>query len=102
MRRSLAQQQLAEEMLGTTHLGLLSDETSKYGKKFEGFHVVDEKGRTYVLSLRSTASKSGQDILNTFQQILTYIDDTAMNIETDVGKKILTKISSTMSSNKIQ
>ena len=67
MRRSISQQQLAEEMPQKTHMALLSDETSKYGQKFEGFHAADESGRMYVLGLRNIASKSGKDVLSTLQ-----------------------------------
>ena len=97
MRHSIAQQQLSEEIPDASHLGLLSDETLKYGKKFEGFHVVDDSGRTYVLGLRNISSKAGKDVLATFQQILWDIEDQAANSSSDIGKRILLKISSTMS-----
>ena len=75
MRLILAQRQLAEEVPQKSNLGLLSDETSKFGRKFEGFHLSDAEGRFYVLGLRDITSKSGQDVLNTFKQILCDIDD---------------------------
>ena len=70
----LSQQQLAEVIPEKEHLALLSDETTKYGEKYEGFHVADEEGRLYVLRLRNIASKSGKDVLGTFQQILRDIE----------------------------
>ena len=42
MRLSISQQQLAVQLTQAPHLGLLSDETSKFGKEYEGFHVGDE------------------------------------------------------------
>ena len=97
MRRSIAQQQLAEEMPQAAHLGLLSNETSKHGKKYEGFHAVNEKGQVYVLGLRNIVSKAGHDVLSTFQEILRDIDDRAMDSDTATAKQILFKITSTMS-----
>lgn len=97
MRRSISQQQLAEEMPQKTHMALLSDETSKYGQKFEGFHAADESGRMYVLGLRNIASKSGKDVLSTLQQILRDIEDQSNDSQNDVSKQILLRITSTMS-----
>lgn len=93
----LSQQQLAEVIPEKEHLALLSDETTKYGEKYEGFHVADEEGRLYVLRLRNIASKSGKDVLGTFQQILRDIEDQATISQSDTAKKILSKITSTMS-----
>ena len=78
------------------HLGLLSDETSKFGQKFEGSHASDPDGRVYVLGMRDIISKSGQDCLNTFKQILCDIEDFTHGSD-EVARKILVKISSTMS-----
>ena len=78
-------------------MALLSDETSKFGQKFEGFHVSDSDGRMYVLGLRDIASKSGQDVLSTFQQILRDIEDVSLQASSDISKKILLNITTTMS-----
>ena len=59
----MAQIQLAEELPSQSNLGLLSDETSKSGHKYEGYHISDSHGKVKVLGLRDIASKSGQDVL---------------------------------------
>ena len=96
MRLLVSQQQLGEVLPQEQHLGLLSDETSKFGQKFEGFHASDPDGRVYVLGMRDIISKSGQDCLNTFKQILCDIDDVPHG-SYEVARKILVKIFSTMS-----
>ena len=97
MRLCISQKQLGTEMLKTSHLGLLSDETSKFGKKFEGFHADDEEGHLYVLGLREMASKASSDVLATFQQILRDIKDRSMDSNSDVAREILLRITCTMS-----
>lgn len=42
-RLLLSQKHLAEELYEKESTCLLSDETSKFGKKFEGFHVSDKE-----------------------------------------------------------
>ena len=49
MRGSVCQKKLAEELPHSSHLGLLSDKTSVYGEKFEGFHVANETGKVLCL-----------------------------------------------------
>ena len=75
MRMLVSQKQLGDVLPQEQHLGLLSDETSTFGQKFEGFHASDPDGRVYVLGMRDIVSKSGQDCLNTFKQILCDIED---------------------------
>ena len=93
----MAQKQLSEVLTEKETLGLPSDETSKFGLKYEGYHVADEKGRTYILGLRDIASKSGQDVLSTFQQILQDIENVSILSKSEVSKEILLNIKSTMS-----
>ncbi len=88
---------MAEQIPEKDNLGLLSDETSKFGKKFEGFHASDSQGNIYVLGLRDIASKAGQDVLSTFQQILRDIDLISDQAEFQVSQRILYNITSTMS-----
>lgn len=73
-RLILAQKQLAETLLDKSNTCLLSDETSKYGKKIEGFHLRDKDGQMYVLGLRQMVTKSGQDTLDVLKSILSDID----------------------------
>ena len=71
------------------YMGLLSDEMSKFGQKFEGFHPSDSAGRMYVLGLCDIALKSGQDGLSTFQQILCDITYVSLQANSEISKKIL-------------
>ena len=56
-RLILSQKQLAEVLPGQSNLCLLSDETSKFGKKIEGYHMATEKGETFLLGTRQIVSK---------------------------------------------
>ena len=57
MRLLVSQKQLGDVLPQEQHLGLLSDETSKFGQKFEGFHASDPDGRVYILGMRDIVSK---------------------------------------------
>ena len=59
--------------------------------------MADEEGMYFVLGLYNIASKSRQDVLSTFQQILRDIEDQAETSESYIAKQILYKITSTMS-----
>ena len=96
-RLLLAQKQLSETLQEKEETCLLSDETSKYGKKIEGFHVRDKEGNMMVLGLREMATKSGSDTLTTFQNILDDINNVSRCSENEVSQKILLNIVSTMS-----
>lgn len=72
-RLSLCQKQLAEEFSSKPHTTLYSDETSKYGDKFMGYHASDENKRYWVLGLRDIASKSSENTLATFKELLSDI-----------------------------
>ncbi|XP_060574411.1 uncharacterized protein LOC132732081 [Ruditapes philippinarum] len=96
-RLHLAQQQIAEDLPAKMNTCLLSDETSKFGQKYEGFHAVDDSGRIWVLGLRQMATKSGQSALDTFKEILSDIDDSFSEAGSHVSEKILMNINATMS-----
>ena len=70
----LAQKQLAEEIPGKRNLGLISEETSLFRQKFQGFHLSDSEGKLYVLGLRDIIFKSVQHILSTIKHII-FVDD---------------------------
>jgi len=75
-RLILAQAQIAEKLTQQDDsFCLLSDETTKFGKKYEGFHVSDTNGQLWVLGLRNMVTKSGKDTLKTLQDILGDIDE---------------------------
>ena len=48
-RLSLSQTQLSQEFAEIKNTCLLTDDTSKCGGKFAGFHASDETGRFWVL-----------------------------------------------------
>ncbi len=51
----------------------------------------------FVLGLRNIASKSAQDVLSTFNQILCDIEDQAEEMQNNTAKIIMAKVSSMMS-----
>ena len=73
-RLIVCQTQLNENMPSKENLTLYSDETSKYGVKYCGYHVSDESGDMYVLGLRQLETKSAQNTLNAFEDILKDIE----------------------------
>lgn len=95
-RLHLSQKHLGEELSEKESTCLLSDETSKFGKKYEEFHVSD-KGQLWVLGMRNIITKGARDTLITFQEILSDISDASKISNSDAGKKILLNIVSTMS-----
>ena len=97
-RLHLAQDQLCEEFSQKSNTTTYSDETSKFGKKFIGFHATDMDKRYWVLGIRDLATKSADDTLSTFKEVLQDIDDKKRADDTsDVAKKILKNIQNTMS-----
>lgn len=94
-RLALAQMQIAEELPAQADTTLYSDETSKFGHRYMGYHISDGDGRFWVLGLRDIPTKSSEDSLATFKEILSDLDDCLTSGE--AGKDILLKIRSTMS-----
>lgn len=88
---------IAEKLTQDDSFCLLSDETSKFGKKYEGFHVSDTNGQLWVLGLRNMVTKSGKDTLKTLQGILGDIDEVSEMEDKLTRKQILLNITSTMS-----
>ena len=96
-RLALAQRQLAEEFSSKKNTTLCSDETSKYGAKVIGYHATDKDKNYWVLGLRDICSKSADDTLITFKQLLDDVNKAASNDASDAGKKLLSNIQNTMS-----
>ena len=96
-RLLLAQKQLSEEFVAKENVCLLSDETSKYGIRYQGYHARDMDGRYYVLGLREIATKSSEDALKGYKEILNDIDSCSENPSSDVSCRILVNTVSTMS-----
>ena len=96
-RLILAQKQLGEEYVCKKNTSLLSDETTKFGLKFEGFHAADDSSRMWVLGVRQMVTKSGQNTLDVLNQILRDIDEVCASTDNTLSKTILMNIVSTMS-----
>ena len=75
----------------------LADETSKFGKKFEGFHLSDKQEKLWVLGLRNIVTKGATDTMTTFKEILSDISDASQFSDRESSKSILLNIVSTMS-----
>jgi len=93
----LSQSQLLDVLPNEEHTTLYTDETTKFGDKYSGYHVSDSEGRMYVLGLRDIATKSAADTLSVFQEILSDVNARAADSDSVLYKKIVTNISATMS-----
>lgn len=96
-RLSISQTQLAEVLPDKTSTTLYSDETSKYGQKYMGYHLTDENQTHYVLGIRDLATKSANDTLSTFMEVIDDIRRQSRESDSDIGRKILCNIANTMS-----
>jgi hypothetical protein len=77
------------------NITLHTDETSKYGNKWGSFASRDSDGNYLVLGMRDMATKSSQDTLDCFKEILNDINLASENEH--AGKNILINIKNTMS-----
>ena len=57
----MSQTQLSEVLQDIKNLIIYTDETTKFGNKFSGYHVSDADGHMYVLGMRELVSKFGKD-----------------------------------------
>ncbi|KAL3864029.1 hypothetical protein ACJMK2_005741 [Sinanodonta woodiana] len=98
-RLALAQKQVGEILSESINLTLYTDETSKYGTKFGGYHMSNSEQDMYVIGLRELASKSASCTLDTLQEILEDMNETSKKLDgnDDVGRKILSNTIATMS-----
>ena len=96
-RLALSQTQIATDFSLKQNTTLLTDETSKYGEKYGVYAATDETGTPYVLGLRSLVTKSAQDTLQVFQDILSDVNERCDATKDDVSQKILANIVATMS-----
>ena len=65
-RFSLSRQQIAEVFAQKEDTTLLTDETSKFGRKYMGYEAADKEGNLWVLGLREIESKSAGHTLKEF------------------------------------
>ena len=96
-RLLMAQKKLCEELPAQRNMGFLSNETSKYGQKDEGFHVSDPSGHICVLGVYDIMPKAGCDVSQTFKSILEDIENRAEDTKDEYAKKILLNISCSIS-----
>ena len=94
-RLALSHIQIAEVFVEEEDTCLLTDETSKHGQKYIGYEACDKTGKFWVLGLRDIATKSADDTLHVFQQILNDID--SVSDIPEKSKLLLRHITSTMS-----
>jgi len=98
-RLLLSQTQLAHDISMKENTTLYTDETTKFGTKYMGYHLSDMQGTMYVLGLREIETKSASDTLTTLQDILKDLDDClkAKGDNVVVSKRLLANIVATMS-----
>ena len=96
-RLLISQTQLSQDVSEKKNTTLYTDETTKFGTKYTGYHLRDQEGRMYVLGLRELETKSASDTLATFQEILKDIEHRYKVDDSIVSKKCLVNIIATMS-----
>lgn len=74
-RLYLAQAQIVDIFANDQNTVLLTDETSKFGSKFMGYEACDSEGNFWVLGLRDIETKSANDTIKVFKQILNDLDE---------------------------
>jgi len=96
--KSVAYQQVAEELSETADLTLHSDGTSKFGQHYGSFQIsaqfADGRASAYSLGLSEMVTGSAEKTLDALKQILGDIELVAGN---SACKKLLTNIKNTMS-----
>lgn len=89
VQRLIASQKLWETLIKEQNLCLLLDETSKFGKKMEGFHVTMDNKDYYILGTRHIVTKSGQDTFSVLNNILVDIETVSESCENNTRKSVL-------------
>lgn len=84
-RLLISQKQIAE-LETEIHTTLYSDETSKFGKKYYGYHISTQEGQFYSLGFRQIVTKSDQDTYSCFQQLLSDIEEVSTSSTNDTAK----------------
>lgn len=72
----------------------MTDETTKQGTHYMGVEAADPTGKLWVMGLREIETKSGQDTLNIFKEILSDLDHISQKKSSN---KIIKHIVATMS-----
>ena len=98
----LAHKQLSQVLPDKASTTLMSDETSKFGAKYEVYLASDENKDSYLMGLREISDKTARTTLETFKEILHDIESTCVEYENEgkeanIGYRILAGIRDTMS-----
>lgn len=96
-RLCLAQKQLSEIFAKEDNTCILTDETSKFGKKFMGYEATDSQGNFWVLGLREIETKSAGNTLAVLKEILQDLDTASDSDNKEVSRDIISHIKATMS-----
>lgn len=96
-RLILAQNQISDKLKKNDSLCLLTDETSKHGRKDMGYEATDEDGNYRVLGLREICTKSSRDTLDTLKQLLGDIDEVSRNTDSGRTNLFMQHVVATMS-----
>lgn len=96
-RLYLAHAQITDVFAKDKHTTLLTDETSKFGRKFMGYEACDSEDKFWVLGLRDIETKSANDTLKVFNQILSDLDDASWLDDNYTSRSIVSNIVATMS-----
>lgn len=96
-RLYLSHVHLTDTFAKDENISLLTDETSKFGCKFMGYEACDSQGNFWVLGLRDIETKSANDTLVVFKQILCDLDDASKLDKNETSNKIVSHIVATMS-----
>ena len=75
----------------------MTDETSKFESKFMGYEASDANGNLWVLGLRDIETKSADNTLKVFKEILNDLDEISGEAESRVSKDIICHITATLS-----
>lgn len=96
-RLVLAQKQISEDFAKDISTTLMTDETSKRGKRYMGYETADFQGNLWVPWLREIETKSANDTLKVFQQILSDLNESASTSDNQLSKEIICHVAATMS-----
>ena len=95
-RLILAKRQLGKDWSGDENISLLTEETSKFGEKYMGYHGAASDGNMMVIGLSEIETKSAKDTLSTNKEILRDIDECSKSTRNEASMKILVHTVATM------
>ena len=96
-RLCLSQKHVAEVFSKHEDSTLLTDETSKFGARYMGYEASDKEGNLWVLGLRDIETKSADNTLKVFKEILRDLNDISDSENDPVSRDIIKHICATLS-----